>query len=146
MAHAATSLLQERFADFKSQVDALTQQVKSLTHDKECLRSRNDLLETMMEEELKCVGGATRALTSGHATETPDPASTEEVPRSAGHFAFVCFAMPIRPLTLHRLKRYPAQQSIRHRHIQRHAQHAPLEILEYFSMLFASTSEVLPSV
>lgn len=71
--------LQERFADFKQQVDALTQQVKSLTHDKECLQSRNDLLETMMEEELKCVGGATRALTSGHATETPDPASAEEV-------------------------------------------------------------------
>ena len=71
--------LQERFSDFKKQVDMLTQQVKGLTHDKECLKSRNELLETMMEEELKCTGGATRALTSGQAIELTDPSSSEEV-------------------------------------------------------------------
>ena len=71
--------LQERFSEFKKQVDALTQQVKGLTHDKECLRSRNELLETMMEEELKCAGGATRALTSGQTVEPTDPSSSEEV-------------------------------------------------------------------
>ena len=56
--------MQEKFADFKNQVDALTQQVKGLLHDKELLQSRNELLETMMEEELKCAGGAARTLTS----------------------------------------------------------------------------------
>lgn len=115
MAHTAVPVLQERFADFKHQVDALTQQVKCLTHDKECLQSRNDLLETMMEEELKCSGGATRALTSGHSSESADPASSEEVPCLAKHPALArsqtcraCFGCPALPQNVLAALAYPS--------------------------------------
>ncbi|KAK9866019.1 hypothetical protein WJX84_007648 [Apatococcus fuscideae] len=80
----------ERFADFKKQVEGLTQQVKSLKQDKECLQSRNELLENMMEEELKCAGGATRALTTAPVVDAADPLAGTDVENYALGMDDVC--------------------------------------------------------